>query len=393
VASRADAAMSHKRMPGARESRWLRPELQGLPTYGVAVVSPSRYAGPTYKLSSNESPFAPNEKIVAAITQAARSANLYPEMFGENLAGTLAAHYGLPADRVAVAGGSLVLLQQAVQAVASPGEEVLFGWRSYEAYPIIAQTARCQTVTVPLREHRLELQRLSEHVNAATRVVIVCSPNNPTSTDISSDTLEAFLEELPPTCLVILDEAYREFSTDATVPDGLRLQDRFDQLLVLRTFSKAYSLAGVRIGWCAGHPDIIRALRRVALPFTVSSLAQAAAVAAITEDTRTGQEHTATLVQERSRVSASLREVGFEVPASQTNFLWLPLGDRAESFAEKCGTAGVSVRCFKGEGVRITIGAATANDRVVDVAQSFALGTRARSSARHHEYQGNKETR
>lgn len=264
-------------------SRWLSPELGDIASYGSAVVAPSGYPGPTYKLSSNESPYPPSDAVVEAVHRAARLSNRYPDIFGQDLAGLLAEHHGIARDRVAAAGGSLVLMQQAIQAVASPGDEVLFAWRSYEAYPIITQVARCSAVPVPLREHRLDLVGMARFINDATRVVIVCSPNNPTSTDVSSSDLEAFLKDVPPRCLVILDEAYREFSTAKSVPNGLRLQEDCDHLLVLRTFSKAHNLAGARIGWCVGDPEIIRALQRVALPFTLSRLAAAAATAVIAE--------------------------------------------------------------------------------------------------------------
>ncbi|MGA3351822.1 MAG: histidinol-phosphate transaminase [Acidimicrobiales bacterium] len=352
-------------------SRWLRPELHGVPSYGSAVVSPAGYEGPTHKLSSNESPYPPSEAVIEAMQGAARASNRYPDMFADDMAGVLAEHYALPADRVAVAGGSLVLLQQAVQAVASPGDEVLFGWRSYEAYPIIAEVARCTSVRAPLHQHRLDLDQLAQRVSDATRIVIVCSPNNPTSTDISSRELEGFLEALPPSCLVILDQAYREFATSETVPDGLHLQERFDQLLVLRTFSKAHSLAGARIGWCVGDPEILQALRRVALPFTLSRVAAAAAMAALAEDAGSVSGRLAAIIGERNRVAARLRQFGFEVPASEANFLWLPLADKADSFAYECARVGISVRCFSGEGVRVTIGTVTANDLVIEAAQSF----------------------
>jgi histidinol-phosphate aminotransferase len=354
------------------DGRWLRPELRDVPSYGSAVVAPAAQSGPVHKLSSNESPYPPSEAVLEAVGRAARSANRYPDMFGDDLATMLAARHSLPADRVAVAGGSLVLLQQALQAAASPGDEVVLGWRSYEAYPIIVQVARCKSVLVPLFEHRLDLSQMAERATDATRIVIVCSPNNPTSTDVSSESLEELLEALPASCLVILDQAYREFSTDKGSPDGLVLQERFDNLLVLRTFSKAHSLAGARIGWCVGDPGIISALRRVALPFTLSRLASAAAAAAVAEDPRAVAGRVAAIVAERDRLGESLRQVGFEVPASQTNFVWLPLCERSDSFAALCAQAGASVRCFSGEGVRVTVGSAAANDLVIELARSFS---------------------
>jgi histidinol-phosphate aminotransferase len=350
--------------------RWLRPELRDLPTYGSAVVCPPGHVGAWHKLSSNENPYAPSEAVIEAIGRAARSANRYPDPFGDDLAAILAEHHRLPPDRVAVAGGSLVLLQQVVQAVASPGDEVVFGWRSYEAYPIVVQSARCTGLRVPLREHRLDLNSISARVTARTRLVIVCSPNNPTGTDVLASELESFAETLPPGCLLVLDEAYREFSTGPTTPDGLGLQERHDHVLVLRTFSKAHNLAGARIGWCAGDPEILRAMRRVALPFTVSRLASAAAAQAIAG--HSAANRLKEIVSERDRLAERLRTAGFKVPASQTNFLWLVLGDSSDSFAARCAESGVSVRCFSGEGVRVTVGRAEANNRVAQVASSFA---------------------
>jgi histidinol-phosphate aminotransferase len=350
--------------------RWLRPELRDLPTYGSAVVCPPAHMGAWYKLSSNENPYAPSEAVIEAIGRAARSANRYPDPFGDDLAAVLAEHHHLPPDRVAVAGGSLVLLQQVVQAVASPGDEVAFGWRSYEAYPIVVQSARCTRLRVPLRNHCLDLEAISARVTARTRLAIVCSPNNPTGTDVSASELEGFAETLPPGCLLVLDEAYREFSAGPATPDGLGLQERLDHVLVLRTFSKAHNLAGARIGWCAGDPEILRAMRRVALPFTVSRLASAAAAQAIADYSAANRLEE--IISERERLAENLRGAGFEVPASQTNFLWLVLGDRSDSFAARCAESAVSVRCFSGEGVRVTVGTAEANDRVAQVANSFA---------------------
>ena len=284
--------------------------------------------------------------MVSAIGQAAREANRYPPVFGDDLAGTLARRHGLSADRVAVAGGSLVLLQQAVLATASPGDEVLFGWRSYEAYPIIVQTARCKGVAIPLREHRLDLGGLERHISAATRIAIVCSPNNPTGADVTSRELESFLEVSRDRCLVILDEAYREFSTASDAPNGLELQERFDHLLVLRTFSKAHNLAGARVGWGIGHPEIISALIRVALPFTLSRLASAAAAASVADVSAASAARVAQITSERERVTTALSQLGFKIPDSQANFFWVPLGEGSDEFSAACARRGVSVRCF-----------------------------------------------
>lgn len=355
---------------GPAPGRWLRPELADLPVYLPGTGAPPGYRGSWHKLSSNESPYPPPAAVLAAIERAAEQANRYPPIFGEDLALSVARHHGLVPERVAVAGGSLVLLQQAVQATASPGDEVVFAWRSYEAYPIIVRTARCRPVAVPLTDHRLDLQRLAESVTDATRVVIACSPNNPTGTDVTPGDIEEFLRATAGRCLVVLDQAYKEFADRKETPDGLALQSRFEHVLVLRTFSKAHNLAGARIGWCAGHPEIVSALQRVALPFTLNRLASAAASASLEQAADETADRVSSIVAERDRVSRALRALGFEVPVSQANFVWLPLGPCSLRFAECCGRVGVSVRCFDGEGVRVTIGAPPDNDLVLEAAAS-----------------------
>ena len=358
--------------PGDEGSgRWLRPELDGLPRYSAGTPARAGIGAPWHKLSSNESPFSPSAAVVSAIESAAREANRYPPVFGDDLALKLSRHHGLAPERVAVAGGSLVLLQQAVQAAASPGDEVLFAWRSYEAYPIIVETARCRAVTIPLHEYKPDLAALEKRISASTRIVIACSPNNPTGSDVSSEELERFLRATEGRCLVVLDEAYRDFSTAGDAPNGLELQERFDHLLVLRTFSKAHNLAGARVGWCAvSSRDRERPhASRAPLHPEPSRLSRGRTCLADSSDmsaTRVAQ-----IASERDRVTAAVAELGLAVPQSQANFFWLPLGERSDAFAAICAAHGVSVRCFSAEGVRITVGLPADNDAVLEAASDF----------------------
>ena len=279
----------------------------------------------------------------------------------------LAEQSGQPAERIVTGCGSVALCQQLVQAVASAGDEVIFGWRSFEAYPIVTQIADAVPVQVPVTaDHRLDLPAMAAAITPATRLVFVCTPNNPTGTTVHAGELETFLDAVPEQVLVVIDEAYRDFDNDPDAPDGIEVATRRPNVVALRTLSKAYGLAGLRVGYAVGDPEVVGALRKVAIPFAVNSLAQAAAIAAL------GQRDTLAprwqqVVEERARVTAALRGLGFDVPTSQANFVWLPLEDRAADFARHCEDHGVIIRPFshiQGGGARVTIGSPDENDQL-----------------------------
>jgi len=201
-------------------------------------------------------------------------------------------------------------------------------------------------------------------------MILVCSPNNPTGPAVHAEELETFLASVPGDVLVALDEAYVEFVRDEKVPDGVELWRRHPNLAVLRTFSKAYGLAGLRVGYAVAHPGLAGAVRATALPFGVSAMAQEAAIASLAAEPELLQRVDA-LVAERERVVAALRGQGWPIPDAQGNFVWFGLGDRAGEFAQACGRDGVTVRPFGGDGVRCTIGEREANDRLIAVAARF----------------------
>ncbi|MFD8501379.1 histidinol-phosphate transaminase [Streptomyces sp. NPDC059687] len=348
----------------------LRAVLEDIPTYKPG--KPAGTGGPAgYKLSSNENPYPPLPGVLESVTAAACSFNRYPDMACTGLMDELSERFGVPRDHLATGTGSVGVAQQLLQATSGPGDEVIYAWRSFEAYPIITRISGATPVQVPLTPGDVhDLDAMADAITDRTRLIFVCNPNNPTGTVVHREELERFLDRVPDDVLVVLDEAYREFIRDVRVPDGVELYRRRPNVCVLRTFSKAYGLAGLRVGFAIAHEPVAAALRKTAVPFGVSQLAQEAAIASLqAEDELLGR--VGSLVGERSRVMDALRAQGWTVPETQANFVWLRLGERTMDFAAVCEQAGVVVRPFPGEGVRVTIGEAEGNDIFMKVAEGY----------------------
>ncbi|PCG83483.1 histidinol-phosphate transaminase [Streptomyces sp. WZ.A104] len=348
----------------------LRAELDGVPAY--VPGKPAAAGGPVaYKLSSNENPYPPLPGVLESALAAAHNFNRYPDMACTGLMNELADRFGVPVSHIATGTGSVGVAQQLLQATSGPGDEVIYAWRSFEAYPIITQVSGATSVKVPLTDGDVhDLDAMAEAITDRTRLIFVCNPNNPTGTVVRRAELERFLDRVPGDVLVVLDEAYKEFIRDADVPDGLEIYRDRPNVAVLRTFSKAYGLAGLRVGFAVAHEPVAAALRKTAVPFGVSQVAQDAAVASLrAEDELLGR--VGSLVAERARVSEALAGQGWAVPESHANFVWLRLGDRTLDFAAVCERAGVVVRPFAGEGVRVTIGEAEGNDLFLKAAAEF----------------------
>ncbi|WP_371480298.1 histidinol-phosphate transaminase [Kitasatospora sp. NBC_00315] len=344
----------------------LRPALAGIPTY-----KPGKPAGAdAYKLSSNENPYEPLPGVLDAALTAAGSFNRYPDMAVGGLTAELAARFDVPVEHIATGTGSVGVAQSLILATAGPGEEVIFAWRSFEAYPIITQIAGATPVPVPLTaDEDHDLDAMLAAITERTRLIFVCNPNNPTGNAIHRAELERFLDAVPSEILVVVDEAYIEFIRDADVPNGIDLYRTRPNVCVLRTFSKAYGLAGLRVGFAIAHEPVATALRKTAVPFGVSQLAQDAAVASLrAEDALLVRVEA--LVEERARVLAALAAQGWTAPDSQANFVWLRLGERTADFAAACAAAGVIVRPFP-EGVRVSIGEVAGNDIFLQTAEAF----------------------
>ena len=346
-----------------------RPVLDSFVSYkpGKVAVSPE---GRSYKLSSNESPYEPLPAVQRAIAEAARHINRYPDNNCTELTAALGKRFGLPEDHIAVGNGSVGVTQMLLEAVGEPGAEVVYAWRSFEAYPLLVALSGATAVQVPLRDERHDLAAMAGAITDRTRLVFVCNPNNPTSTVVNQAELTAFLDQIPADCLVVLDEAYREYVHDTDVIDGLSLLDGRPNLVVLRTFSKAYGMAGLRIGFLIGDPAVVREVRKTYLPFSVNSIVQAAAIAALGAEDELLVRVEAT-TKERDRVRETLLDQGWTVPMSQANFVWLRLGEATMDFSAACDAAGVSVRPFAGEGARVSIGTPEENDAFLAVAAAY----------------------
>jgi histidinol-phosphate aminotransferase len=348
----------------------LRAVLDGIPTYKPG--RPAAAGGPAaYKLSSNENPYPPLPGVLEAVTAAAGSFHRYPDMACGLLLSELSHRFEVPMGHLATGTGSVGVAQQLLQATAGPGDEVVYAWRSFEAYPIITRISGATSVQVPLTgDERHDLDAMADAVTERTRLIFVCNPNNPTGTVVRRAELERFLDRVPRDVLIVLDEAYREFVRDEEIPDGMELYRDRPNVCVLRTFSKAYGLAGLRVGFAVAHEPVAAALRKTAVPFGVSQIAQDAAVASLRSEAEL-MERVDSLVAERGRVVRELTAQGWTVPETQANFVWLRLGERTGDFAAACEAAGVMVRPFAGEGVRVTIGEPAANDLFLKAAQTF----------------------
>jgi histidinol-phosphate aminotransferase len=332
--------------------------------------TPAEAGGRTFKLTSNESPYDPLPSVEAAIANAAHHINRYPDNTAAELIDAIAARLGVPAAHVAVGCGSVGIAQQLLEAVGEPGAEVLFAWRSFEAYPYLTDLANATSVQVPLRDFRHDLPAMAAAITDKTRLVFVCTPNNPTGTALTRGELTAFLDQVPPDCLVVLDEAYVQYVRDPQVPDGLTLYASRPNVAVLRTFSKAYGLAGLRVGYLVAHEPAAAAVRKTMLPFTVNSIAQAAAIASLAAEAELLQR-VELVVKERDRVRTELLGQGWTVAPTEANFVWLPLGDRSTEFTAHCDAAGVTVRPYLPDGVRVTIADPDANDAFLAAAATY----------------------
>jgi len=343
----------------------IRPSLIGLSSY-----PPGRKVPGAALLASNESPYGLLPAVAVRLAEPAPAASRYPDMSASALVGALADHLGVMPERIAVGAGSTEVCGQLLHTVVSPGDEVIFGWRSFEAYPLLTTVAGGTAVRVPLRGHTLDLDTMLAAVTQRTRLIFVCNPNNPTSTAVDAADLDRFIGAVPDDVLVVMDEAYREYADPGLVPDALARFGTRRNVVVLRTFSKAYALAGLRVGYCVGAPEVITQVRKAQVPFSVGSIAQDAATAALGESAEVARRVRLTIA-ERDRMAVRLREIGYDVPAPQANFVWLPLGPDSAGFAEQCLTGGVVIRACPGEGVRVTVGLAEENDLFLELAEKL----------------------
>lgn len=335
----------------------IRTDLDAMPSY-----VPGKRFDNALKLSSNEVSFEPLPAARKAMADAVAHANRYPDLVAVELRETLAEHLDLSFDQVAVGCGSSALCQQLVQITSGPGDEVIFPWRSFEAYPIFTQVTGATPVAIPLTADGYnDLDAMADAITDKTTLIFVCNPNNPTGTVVTEQAFIEFMDKVPADVIVALDEAYTEYLRTEDTPLANELITTYPNLVGLRTFSKAFGLAGMRVGYCFGDPRIITALNKVALPFGVNLAAQAGAVASLNAVDEL-LERTEDVARNRDRAA---QHIG--TPLSQANFIWIDtLGnpERSTEIAAALLEQGVVVRSFP-EGVRITITNDEETDRLL----------------------------
>lgn len=373
-------AMSHSEEP---TSIPVRPVFDTLPSY-AAGKPPAPVEGLTrYKLSSNENPLGPVPEVARVLAEF-DAVHRYPDPLSTALRTALAGQLGVDAEDIVTGAGSLGALNQIIKTFAGVNadgvqDEVIYAWRSFEAYPILVGIMGARSVQVPnLPDGAHDLDSMAAAVTDRTRLILVCTPNNPTGPAVTESQIRSFLAKVPATVPVVIDEAYFEFCAASSIPEGeepplngLDIYRDYPNVIILRTFSKAQGLAGLRVGYSISHPQITRHLRVAATPFAVSALAERAAVASI-EHQEAVMARVRHIVAERERVTARLRELGYEFPGTYANFVWLPLGERTCDFVDLMNRNALSVRAFGSEGVRVSIGEVEANDRFLSLCELFA---------------------
>jgi histidinol-phosphate aminotransferase len=338
-----------------------------IPIYPAA--STYAFEGELVKLASNETPWPPHPQVLEAVEAQLRSLNRYPDPEKSLLRRRIAERTGVPAGRVAVGNGSCEILLAAADAMLEPGAEVVYAWPSFSIYPHLAAMSGARAITVPLNEAgEHDLEAMAREVTAATRIVIVCNPNNPSATALPVAAIDAFVAELPRHVAVLLDEAYVEFSTLQDPDESIALLDRHPNLVLLRTFSKVYGLCGLRAGYALGSEDFRLAVDRVRQPFSVNALAQAAAAEALKHVDEVERRVVQTAI-ERLHVESALEERGLETTDSQANFSWVSLGEERDEdeVVQSLAERGVIVRAGGALGqegwLRVTYGTRHENDR------------------------------
>jgi histidinol-phosphate aminotransferase len=327
-------------------------------------------------LSMNETPYPPLPAIRRLLQDRSAEINRYPDRQSLALVAALAARLGVPEEAIVVGPGSAGLCQHLIQSF-GPKPEVVHAALTFEGFPLFVRNAGARSVAVPMNGYGQDLPAMAAAVTADTRSVLLCNPNNPTGALAHRDEIEAFLDRIPGDVPVVIDEAYREFVTEPEAPEGIDVYRAHENVCVLRTFSKAYGLAALRIGYAVLPPRMTPLARLIGAVFFPGSLAQAAALASLEPDvTAELMQRCAALAVSRARLTEALRGLGLTVAPSEANFVWLPLGNQAAPFAARARESGILVWPVDGEGVRITVGSDEANDRLLGFIADAWLGAR-----------------
>lgn len=350
-----------------------RPSLQSVPAYKQGKPA----AAGASKLSSNESPHSPLPSVLDAISEGLGTIHRYPSIAAPQLTAELAELHKVAAENITLGAGSVEIAAQLIHAVAAEGDEVMYAWRSFEAYPSLVRIAGATPVEVPLdAQSKHDLPAMLAAITDKTRLIFICNPNNPTGTVVEAEALEDFIAAVPRDVLIVIDEAYVHFDRSAVRADGVDLFKNNPNVAVLHTFSKAYGLAGLRIGYAISPLEVAENLRKVAIPFGVSDLAQRAAVASL----HAADELAARInevVAQRERMYEALESAGYPVVKSQANFVWINAGENTVDLEAKLADGGVVVRAFPSEGLRISSGSELDVDRVIAALASVHEGAQA----------------
>jgi histidinol-phosphate aminotransferase len=344
----------------------------------------------TTMLHLNEAPFAPASDVVKSVEISAKSLNRYPEWDGLTLRTALAKHYDVTADWLVVGGmGSIGIIQQVM--VASGQGEVIYGWPSFEAFDMAAKALRMPIRHVPLIDNACDLKAYGAAITDKTSLIIVCTPNSPTGGIISQQELASFIESVPSHILVLIDEAYGEFVDDDLTVDALGLVRKHKNVLLTRTFSKAYGLAGARVGYAVAQPELAARIIGAGLPFPVPAPFEALALMALADQERLGRQVSAITI-ERRHLAEQLRQLGAEVVDGYGNFVWLPVSTQAEVVKQRLGKQGVMIKAVPGYGVRITIGTSEDTKAVCSAWQKAGLTEYLAMIAANEEQTAENET-
>lgn len=342
----------------------LRPEIESMVPYKQGKPA----AADAFKLSSNENPFDPLPAVLEAITTASVNINRYPDATAALLRERIGSRFGVSPECVQVGSGSVAILAQLITAAAAPGDEVVYSWRSFEAYPLLTMVAGATSVPVAnTADHKHDLHAIAAAVTEKTRLIIVCSPNNPTGTIVTDSEFRDFMALVPPTVLVILDEAYVEFVTDDQSVNGATVLHDYSNLVVLRTFSKAYGLAGLRVGYAVGPEYIMNAAKATALPLSVTGAAQQAALVSLDHESEL-LDRVASIAEFRDTLWSALVTQGWDTPRSHGNFVWLPTGEHTQWAAQVFLEHGIVARAYGQDGVRVSVGEAESVDKLLSAA-------------------------
>lgn len=347
------------------------PSIASLPTYragrSAEVVERETGIADASRLASNESPYGPLPSVSETLAKANHTINRYPAVRAEQLISEIASSFDVPREAIIAGPGSAGLLWQLAGAYLGPGRSIVAPAPSFEGYPLVARLSGASLIQVPLRDHAVHVPDMVEAMEDDTAVVVIAEPNNPTGTRTGADAIEALVDATRERSLLVIDEAYVEFTNSHSRSIEMAMTN--DHVVVLRTFSKAFGLASLRIGYAIGHPDVVGYIDRVGPPFSVTAHAEAAAIASM-RATSELQQRIEAIVTERQRVIGAVRAAGIECLDSDTNFAFLPIGDSAEPLAAELERLGVITRPVAGIGLRVTIGSVEDNDRFLEAIAS-----------------------